>query len=695
MSSKNGNVSNNEEYESIEFLVNITPDAKYGLGLRLGMKYKDVDSRYTNNNIIVVESFKRNPVSNQMLPGELGIIRIGDEIISVNNERLSGYTIDVALSIVRDVVVRSRGSPVVFHIKRYTLKNISTTRIGSLQEQDMETRGTTTGSTAGSSGSSDIDSPESRDALKYLNKMHSLMYESPELNVYEYIMYHQQSTNSNVNHSEHRGGTKTGCGPDLGSEENKILEYMLTSNTNTVKNDHDKDAQYHYKCNTKGGMHKHKTQHRVGVGVGIGIGCQMQFAKTKIGEDIHNSNGNNNGNSNSISGVSQMEVPDWHVLYLSNLLLNPTPRDIYSNGGEGSLRTHSFSQTQSISPTPSAGASPNSHRFEYTRICTLLCVLLNNIEESNCSDKNYSVHASPIAHCISKYKPFETLNSHNSDNSDVSSRIRKLAGFFTDLMNYYLHSSYTNTIHHSSSSTGSSGSSDNLASGVTSTGSGSSSSSSILPLSLTAMPCGTLYNIDDIAVFACIAKRMEVHCASVTDSNSMRDSVGMVSVEGQGKGKGLDKWGEQCMSLMLCVDSINSYRISPDDTDTLPTPFQPRTVLPAASVACAMLADKPTQLILYNELVVNSCLSSDDNTTSAGAGTGPGSGPGSGLYFGELWRGRMEAGVDAVGETDIFGVINDSRLALWMHDLTPLYKLIETQSIKQFRVHRDSLKVSL
>lgn len=609
------NNNSSDECESIEFLVNIAADAKYGLGLRLGMKRKGEET-CCDKSMIVVESFKRNPVNNEMLPGEaLGVIRIGDEILSVNNERLNGYTIDAALSIIRDVVVHSRGSPVVFHIRRYVLKNISTTRIGSLRLQDVEDTSTV---------SIDNMMPnlcETKEELEYFNKMHNLIYESAELSVGEIMMHNQYQTYQSMLNKSMGIKTKDKIDAMAEGKESRVLHYFFSSATSTECNK--KESQRHA-CGS------HNIQHFTGVAVG----SQMECAKSKVGDD---------GNSFNNNGCLT-QVPDWHAPYLINLILNPTTRDLW----------HKCKTTSSVPPT----ISPS---VQFDRVIRLLSVLLSNLEEANSSDRHYSIHDSHTARLILQLNPLE---SADEGSGNALGKIRKLTGFFTDFMNYCLHSSYTNTVQCSDG--------DHFGNSANPSSFPPSSATSMLPMSLTSMPCGALYNIDDIAVFACISKRMLMH---LVENNSALSNQGISSVESAH----MDEWGTKCMALMLCVDIVNSYRISPDDSDVC---LQPRTVLPAASIACAMLANKASQLTIFNELVTNSFLSVDEQPT------------GGGLYFGELWKGRMEAGVSKASELDILGIINDSRLALWMHDLTPVYKLIETQSIKQFRVHRDSLKVS-
>ena len=63
------------------YTCSITPDPHFGLGLRLDI----VDSR------ILVESYKRNPLTMKAMPAEeSGIVSIGDELLGINGINLKG-----------------------------------------------------------------------------------------------------------------------------------------------------------------------------------------------------------------------------------------------------------------------------------------------------------------------------------------------------------------------------------------------------------------------------------------------------------------------------------------------------------------------------------------------------------------------------------------------------------------------------
>ena len=47
------------------------------------------------------------------------------------------------------------------------------------------------------------------------------------------------------------------------------------------------------------------------------------------------------------------------------------------------------------------------------------------------------------------------------------------------------------------------------------------------------------------------------------------------------------------------------------------------------------------------------------------------------------------------GEHDVLSDLNNTRVALWMHDVLPLLSYIEKKAIAQFKVHKDSMKVMI
>ena len=103
--------------------VSITADTSKGLGLRLGSKViNDEGSPYTN--VVIVEAFKRHPVSNQILPAEAsGLFVPGDELLRINGEILYNRPMNEALLTFRNVVTRAKLDPLVISLRR----NIITT----------------------------------------------------------------------------------------------------------------------------------------------------------------------------------------------------------------------------------------------------------------------------------------------------------------------------------------------------------------------------------------------------------------------------------------------------------------------------------------------------------------------------------------------------------------------------------------
>lgn len=88
--------------------VSITPDPHFGLGLRLDV----------SDGVVVVESFKRNPLTMKMMPAEeSGIIGVGDELLSVNSNELKGHSLSDVIQIIRIVVQNARGSSVVLKLR--------------------------------------------------------------------------------------------------------------------------------------------------------------------------------------------------------------------------------------------------------------------------------------------------------------------------------------------------------------------------------------------------------------------------------------------------------------------------------------------------------------------------------------------------------------------------------------------------
>ena len=88
--------------------VRITPDPHFGLGLRLDVA----------NGAVVVESFKRNPLTMKAMPAEeAGIITVGDELLSVNSSELKENSLADVIQIIRVVVQSARGAPVTLKLR--------------------------------------------------------------------------------------------------------------------------------------------------------------------------------------------------------------------------------------------------------------------------------------------------------------------------------------------------------------------------------------------------------------------------------------------------------------------------------------------------------------------------------------------------------------------------------------------------
>ena len=77
------------------FDVKIFPDVNFGLGLRLD----------NQNNRIIINNFKRHPVSNQPMSAEAsGQVSIGDELAAVNDISLRGKSLTDVVSIIRTIL---------------------------------------------------------------------------------------------------------------------------------------------------------------------------------------------------------------------------------------------------------------------------------------------------------------------------------------------------------------------------------------------------------------------------------------------------------------------------------------------------------------------------------------------------------------------------------------------------------------
>lgn len=87
--------------------VSIVPNLQYGLGLRLGCV----------SNRIIVESFKRHPLTNELLGAEkTGKILLGDEVLSVNGVSMVGWTLSEVIKFIRSVVLSDELQPVSIRV---------------------------------------------------------------------------------------------------------------------------------------------------------------------------------------------------------------------------------------------------------------------------------------------------------------------------------------------------------------------------------------------------------------------------------------------------------------------------------------------------------------------------------------------------------------------------------------------------
>lgn len=94
-----------------EYDVMITPHPDFGLGLRLESQVDKLPA--------VAGSYKKHPLNGGMLPAEkVGMIVLGDELISVNNVVLEGITFDEIISVVREVASASPGKPLAMRFRR-------------------------------------------------------------------------------------------------------------------------------------------------------------------------------------------------------------------------------------------------------------------------------------------------------------------------------------------------------------------------------------------------------------------------------------------------------------------------------------------------------------------------------------------------------------------------------------------------
>ena len=96
----------------LDYDVSIDPHPDFGIGLRL-------ESSALGGMHAIVGSFKKHPLSGGRLPAErLGVIAVGDELLSVNEVSLEGIKFEDAIATVRQIGFDSYGSPLRMTFRR-------------------------------------------------------------------------------------------------------------------------------------------------------------------------------------------------------------------------------------------------------------------------------------------------------------------------------------------------------------------------------------------------------------------------------------------------------------------------------------------------------------------------------------------------------------------------------------------------
>ena len=90
--------------------VTLKPDSNYGIGLKLDFEPHD----------IIISNFKRNPTTNEELPGETSRISIGDSIVGINGISLENKDSDECISIFKE---NMNTEIVQLKLKTYTQSN--------------------------------------------------------------------------------------------------------------------------------------------------------------------------------------------------------------------------------------------------------------------------------------------------------------------------------------------------------------------------------------------------------------------------------------------------------------------------------------------------------------------------------------------------------------------------------------------
>jgi len=101
----------NKSSSAAQYVLDITPHAEFGLGLRLAAVA----------GAIVVDSFKRNPVDDSLLVAEAsGLVQVGDELLAVNGKDLRGSSLNDTIRIIRGVVQANNGEALKLSLKKPT-----------------------------------------------------------------------------------------------------------------------------------------------------------------------------------------------------------------------------------------------------------------------------------------------------------------------------------------------------------------------------------------------------------------------------------------------------------------------------------------------------------------------------------------------------------------------------------------------
>lgn len=90
--------------------VTLKPDSNFGIGLKLDFEPHD----------IIISNFKRNPTTNEKLPGETSRISIGDSIVGINGISLEKKDSDECISIFKE---NMNTEIVQLKLKTYTQSN--------------------------------------------------------------------------------------------------------------------------------------------------------------------------------------------------------------------------------------------------------------------------------------------------------------------------------------------------------------------------------------------------------------------------------------------------------------------------------------------------------------------------------------------------------------------------------------------